>query len=115
MGYVTIEFYKNTYHGNSIPDDSLQSTLDRASMDVDMLTRMKIKKLGGFDKLSEFEKHQVQMAACHQADYVYTKASMKGLSSYSVGDISVSFDISEDYDKRCISYLNSTRLMHRGL
>ena len=115
MGYVTIEFYKNTFHGNSIPDDNLQNMLDRASTDIDMLTRMKIKKFGGFDKLSEFEQHQVQMAACHQAEYVYTKASMKGLSSYSIGDVSVSFDISKEYDEKCVMYLNTTNLMYRGL
>ena len=115
MGYVTIEFYKNTYHGNSIPDDSLQNMLDRASVDIDTLTRMKIKKFGGFDKLSEFEQNQVQMAACHQADYAYTKASMKGLSSYSIGDVSVNFDISKEYDDKCVMYLNTTRLMYRGL
>lgn len=115
MGYATVEFYKNTYHGNSIPDTELQSTLDKASMDVDMLTRRKIARLGGFDKLSEFEKKQVQMAVCHQADCVHTKSSLEGVSSYSIGDVSVSFDISEEYDKKCVSYLNTTRLMYRGL
>jgi hypothetical protein len=115
MGYATIEFYKNTYHGNSIPDDTLQSMLDKASVDIDTLTRMKIKKFGGFDKLSEFEQTQVQMAACFQADYAYAKSSMKGVSSYSIGDVSMSFDISKDYDDKCIMYLNSTHLMYRGL
>jgi hypothetical protein len=84
-------------------------------MDVDQLTRRKIVKLGGFDKLSEFEKKQVQMAVCHQADYVHSKSELGGVSSYSIGDVSVSFDISEEYDKKCVSYLNTTRLMYRGL
>lgn len=115
MGYVTVDFYKNNYNGNSIPDEDLQSELDKASMAVDRLTRMKIKKLGGFGRLSEFEQHQVQMAVCSQADHTYTKASTKGLSSYSVGDISVSFGESSSYDSECVSCLNSTRLMYRGL
>lgn len=115
MGYVTANFYKNTYHGNSIPDDILQDQLDKASMDVDVYTRMKIKKLGGFDSLSEHEKNCVQLAVCSQAEYLYTKTSMNGLSSYSVGDVSVSFDAAGEYDKRCIAYLSTTRLSYRGL
>ena len=115
MGYVTAEFYKNTYNGTSIPDDRLQAMLTKASLDVDMLTHRKIKKLGGFSKLSEFEQLQVQMATCHQADYVYTKASMQGVASYSIGDVSVSIDGDDTYATECVSYLNATRLMYRGL
>lgn len=115
MGYVTVDFYKNTYHGNSIPDDSLQDQLDKASMDVDVYTRMKIKKLGGFESLSAHEKTCVQLAVCSQAEHLYTKASMNGLSSYSIGDVSASFDATEEYDKKCISYLGMTRLSYRGL
>ena len=116
MGYVTTEFYKNTYNGNSIPDDKLQGMLDKASMDVDTITRMKIKKLGGFSQLSQFEQIRVQLAVCSQAEYLHTKSSMDGVSSYSIGDISVSLEEAIDnYSKGCIQYLNSTRLMYRGL
>ena len=116
MGYVTPEFYKNDYHGNSIPDDILQGILDRASMDVDTVTRMKIKKLGGFSQLSEFEQLRVQLAVCSQADHIHSKSSMEGVSSYSIGDISVSLEEAIDtYDKGCMQYLNSTRLIYRGL
>lgn len=115
MGYVTAEFYKGTYHGNSIPDDILQDQLDKASMDVDVYTRMKIKQLGGFENLSAYEKNCVQLAVCSQAEYLYTKASMEGLSSYSIGDVSASFDATGDYDKRCTAYLRMTRLSYRGL
>lgn len=114
-GYTTIEFYKNTYHGNSIPDATLQDNLDRASADVDVLTRRKIKKLGGFNNLSEHEQYQVQMAVCSQADYLHLKSSAAGVSSFSIGDISMSLDVSGDYDKQCVSYLNATNLMYRGL
>lgn len=116
MGYVTVEWYKNTYNGNSIPDDKLQVTLDKASIDVDTLTRMKIKKLGGFSQLSEFEQNRVQLAVCSQADHLHLKSSLEGVSSYSIGDISVSMEKAIDtYDKDCVQYLNSTRLMNRGL
>ena len=115
MGYVTAEFYKNVYQSSSIPDDSLLRRLDKASMDVDVLTRMKIKKLGGFDNLSEHEKNCVQLAVCAQADYSYTKASMEGLSSYSIGDVSASFDTNKEYSTDCVNYLSMTRLMYRGL
>ena len=115
MGYVTAEFYKDTYHGNSIPDDCLQDKLDKASLDVDILTRMKIKQFGGFDKLSSHEQKCVQLAVCSQADYSYTKASLGGLSSYTIGDISVSVGSVSEYDTACLQYLSVTRLMYRGL
>lgn len=116
MGYVTAEFYKSTFHGNSIPDDCLQRRLDKASMDVDAITRMKIKRLGGFDSLTAFEQHQVQFAVCYQADYEHSKASMDGLSSYSIGDVSVNLDSSAaDYCRDCISSLQMTRLIDRRL
>lgn len=115
MGYVTAEWYKNTYHGNSIPDDSLQDKLDKASMDVDRLTRMKIKTYGGFEKLSSYEQNCVQLAVCAQAEHLYTKASMEGVSSYSIGDVSVSLDTVSEYSTECTAYLSMTRLMYRGL
>lgn len=115
-GYVTAEWYKNTYQGSSIPDDKLQGMLDKASMDVDTITRMKIQKLGGFSQLSKFEQTRVQLAVCSQAEHLYGKSSMEGVSSYSVGDISVSMEKSvEAYDKGCMEYLNATRLTYRGL
>ena len=116
MGYATVEFYKNTYHGNSIPDTELTSMLDKASHDVDRITRMKIKKLGGFSQLSEFEQLNVQLAVCAQADHLHIKYSMRGVSSYSIGDVSVNLESAvDDYDKSCVAYLTSTRLMYRGL
>lgn len=116
MAYVTAAFYKTTYHGNSIPDDNLDDMLDRASMDVDTITHMKIHKLGGFSQLSDFEKIRVQLAVCSQAEYLYQKASMEGVSSYSIGDVSVGLERTVGlYDSRCMVYLNSTRLTYRGL
>lgn len=115
MGYVTVDYYKNTYRGSSIPDADIQNMLDKASMDVDTLTRMKIKQLGGFSQLSNFEQIRVQLAVCSQAEYLHTKASLSGVSSYSIGDVSVSLEKSGDYDRGCIQYLSSTRLMYRGL
>lgn len=116
MAYTTIEFYKNSYHGNSIPDDEVQNMLDKASRDVDILTRRSIYRKGGFNQLSDFEQLSVQLAVCAQADHSYLKTTLPGLSSYSIGDVSVS--VSEfqcDYDNECIAYLGSTNLMNRGL
>lgn len=116
MSYATVEFYKNTYNGNSIPDSQLVSMLEKASNDVDRVTHMKIRKLGGFSQLSEFEQLNVQLAVCSQADYRHTKSSMDGVASYNIGDVSVTLDKStEEYDKGCMAYLNATRLMYRGL
>lgn len=114
--YTTVEFYKNTYNGNSIPDNELISMLGKASNDVDRITRMKIKKLGGFSQLSEFEQLNVQLAVCSQADHLYLRNSISGVSSYSIGDVSVNLEKAIDsYDKGCVAYLGSTRLMDRRL
>ena len=115
MGYVDVSWYINIYCGNSIPTNMLMDRLIRASMDVDRLTRMKIKKFGGFDNLSEYEQNCVRLAVCAQADYTYTKAYMDGLSSYSIGDVSVNFDTNKEYSTECINHLSLTRLMYRGL
>ena len=115
MSYATVAYYKNLYHGNSIPDESLQCFLDLASMDVDTLTRMKIKLLGGFDQLSEFEKTRVQLAVCAQANYLYSKAQVEGVSSYSIGDVSVSLEKPAEYSTACVSYLRATNLWYRGI
>ena len=116
MGYVTPEFYNGQFHGNSIPDDRLMELLEKASHDIDVFTRMRIKKLGGFGALSEFEQFQIQMATCHQAEYLHLKFSLEGISSYSIGDVSVNYaEAVGRYDETCLSYLNSTRLTYRGL
>lgn len=118
MSYASIEFYKNRYCGNSIPDDCLQKELDKASDAVDVITRMRIKKLGGINALSEFTQRQVQMAVCCQADYLYSKSSISGVSSYSIGDVSVSVDATSSSNtcgSQCLAYLDSTGLTYRGL
>ena len=116
MSYTTVDFYKGTYHGDSIPEDKLVGILDKASTDVDILTHRKIQKLGGFNELSTFEQLCVQLAVCSQADFLYQRGSVNGFSSYSVGDVSVSLSKdSSNYDIGCRAYLNSTRLMYRGL
>lgn len=115
MGYVDTEFYKKTYMGNTIPDKELQSALDKASREVDILTRMRIKTLGGIENLSDFEQTQVKLAVCSQADYNQVSFSLGGVNSYSIGDVSVSVSDEGKYDKACVSYLSSTRLMYRGL
>lgn len=118
MSYANVEFYKNTYCGNSIPDDCIQKELDKASDAVDIVTRMRIKRLGGINALSEFNQRQIQMAVCCQADYLYSKSSLSDVSSYSIGDVSVSVDAassSKTYDSQCLFYLNSTGLTYRGL
>lgn len=115
MGYADVNFYKNTYHGTSIPDEDIQAMLDRASLDVDVITRRKINRLGGFSQLSEFEQQQVRLATCSQAEHLYLKNSMKGFSSYSIGDVSVSVKDENKFSSECMGYLNATRLTYRGL
>lgn len=116
MGYVTADFYLNVYLGTLIPSDMVQKYLDKASADIDILTRRRIEKFGGFDALSKFEQTQVQMAVCSQAEHLHHKSPFDGVSSYSIGDINVSMaEAPKKYCDGCIAHLNSTQLMYRGL
>ena len=115
--YADVTFYKETYHGNSIPDDAIANMLERASMDIDVITRRRIHKLGGFDALSEFEQTQLRWATCYQADHIYSVGDMDGVTSYSIGDVSASLsaDSTCRYNRNCMNYLNQTRLIKRYL
>lgn len=90
MAYADLDFYKNTYKGTKIPDAELDSYLEKASDNIDLLTFYKIHKAGGIDQLSDFRQTKIQYATCYQADTVYQyKDIPEGLDSYSIGDVSV--------------------------
>lgn len=90
--YVNIEYYLNTFKGNTIPENELDNFLLKASEKVDELTFNRIVKIG-FDNLTDFQKEKIQRAICLHADYIFENGTEIGLiSSYSVLDINVSVD-----------------------
>jgi len=119
VNYATIDYYKNTYKGSLIPDAELDSLLIQASDDIDQLSYSNITQSGGFDSLTAFQKRQVQMATCLQAEHLFNYGDMPSTSiqSYKVGDNTVNFGTNQDirYSRRALDYLTPTNLLYRGL
>lgn len=90
--YVDIDYYLNTFKGNTIPENDLDKSLLKASEKIDELTFNRIVKIG-FDNLTDFQKEKIQRAICLHADYIYENGTEMGqISSFSVLDINVSVD-----------------------
>jgi hypothetical protein len=78
MGYITPEYYRETYKGTPIPDDSeLETLIERASDLIDELTRNKIQFAGGLDAwadLSAFPaifRAAVMKSVAAETEYLY--------------------------------------------
>lgn len=98
MTYADYEFYSETYKGNLLSEDTAEVWLTRASDAVNRATRSRIT-----DEMTEFQTLRIKYAVCLTADYLTTlgdSASAGTVASYSIGDVSLSFD---DNDKACIS------------
>lgn len=92
VAYVTPDYYKETYKGNTVPEDELERTLRQASRHIDSLTYNRI--VGrGFSNLTEFQQEVIREVVCLQADFEHENADEINtiLSSYSLNGASVSF------------------------
>jgi vacuolar-type H+-ATPase subunit I/STV1 len=90
--YVDKEYYQNTFKGNKISEEEIDSYLLKASEKIDELTFNRIVAIG-FDKLTDFQKEKIQRAICLHADYIFEFGTEMGqISSFSVLDINVSID-----------------------
>lgn len=94
MSYADESFYFDDYGGTTIPDappELMERMLKQASRAVDRAT---LHRIQDFDKLTTFQREQVRMAVCAQADYNFKfgdLAAVLGLAgSYSIGDVSIS-------------------------
>ena len=76
MAYIDKDYYINVYGGTE--SDECERLLERASSVVDRITGYRIRHIG-FDKLSEFEREQVMLAAASQADHIEKNG---GINSY---------------------------------
>lgn len=90
--YVSEDEYKNTYHGNVIPDEELTKALRQACRHIDSLTYNRI-VAAGFEKLTEFQRETIKEVVCLQADFEYENADEINtiLSGYSINAVSAQF------------------------
>lgn len=93
--YVTAEYYKKGYGGQSISDDMLGKALAQASRHIDTLTFNRINAIG-YDNLTDFQKDILKEVVCLQADFEVENADELAsvLSSYSINGVSASFGAS---------------------
>lgn len=97
--YIDKEYYSNTFKGKNIPDEDIEKYLELAQEKIDSITYNRIVAIG-FENLTEFQKEKISKAICYQAEYIfqngYNDENNRDISSYSVLDISVSVDNSNN-------------------
>lgn len=93
--YADSNYYKNIYHGSTIPDEYLDEYLTRASEKIDSLTYNRI-VFRTFEKLTPFQQSKVQRACCLCAEYFYKRdtdeVGLGNVTAYTVLDVHVSVD-----------------------
>lgn len=111
---VDKEYYSNTFKGKTIPDEDIEKYLELAQEKIDSITYNRIVAIG-FDNLTEFQKEKISKAICYQAEYIfqngYNDENNRDVSSYSVLDISVSVDNSND-NKTIAQKLNMSEMAY---
>ena len=112
--YVNEEYYTDVFEGNVLPDEDIEKYLELAQEKIDSITYNRIVAIG-FENLTEFQKDKISKAICYQAEYIfrngYNDEDNRDISSYSVLDISVSVDNSND-NKTIAQKLNMSEMAY---
>ena len=112
--YVDKEYYLNIFKGNIIPDKDIEKYLELSQEKIDSITFNRIVAIG-FNNLTEFQREKISKAICYQADYIfqngYNDENNRNISSYSVLDISISVDNSND-NKTIAQKLNMSEIAY---
>ena len=94
MSYITMDDYI-AYNGEEIPAEDLLRCIERASEAVDASTGWQIRRRG-LDDFSDFDRQQIKLAVCAQAEYLYLAGVEAALDSgmaagggYSIGKTSI--------------------------
>lgn len=90
--YADLDYYKDVFKGNVIPDEEVEKQLRQASRHIDSLTYNRI--VGrGFSNLSMFQQDVIKEVVCMQAEFAYENADELEmiLSSYSINGVSAQF------------------------
>ena len=84
MAYADYQFYTEKYYGDTVPDDSIDNYLEKASDRIDTITFDRL-----VDGLPENERAQtkVKKAVCAVADALYQIDRIKKSSMESVGTV----------------------------
>lgn len=96
--YADATFYYEQYKGNVLDPDQMEKALEDASTDIDVLTYYRINHIG-WDKLTDFQREQIQRVCCKQADFRTNNADIfeSPLASYSINGVAMSFGNSTFY------------------
>lgn len=112
--YIDKEYYLNIFKGNIISDEDIEKYLELSQEKIDSITFNRIVAIG-FNNLTEFQREKISKAICYQADYIfqngYNDENNRNISSYSVLDISVSVDSSND-NKTIAQKLNMSEIAY---
>lgn len=113
---VDYAFYSEKYKGTQ-SEEEITDALEKAAINVYIATFCRTKA----SKLTPFQLQMAQMAICAEADYLATTNDVNeldGVTAYSIGDVSISFDTSKIHTKICDkarSYLLPAGLLNRCL
>ena len=113
---VDYAFYSEKYKGTQL-EGEITDALKNAAINVYIATFCSTKA----SKLTPFQTQMAKMAICAEADYLATTNDVNeldGITAYSIGDVSISFDTSKTQAKICDkarNYLIPTGLLNRCL
>ena len=113
---VDYAFYSEKYKGTQL-EGEITDALKNAAINVYIATFCRTKA----SKLTPFQTQMAKMAICEEADYLATTNDINeldGITAYSIGDVSISFDNSKTQAKICDkarNYLIPTGLLNRCL
>lgn len=120
MSYVDSTYYKETFEGNILAEDSINQKLERSSDQIDTLTYNRIVGIG-FNNLTEFQKDKIKKAVCIHSEFIeqYGEYINMPLSGFSAGSTSVSFNAKKvngiTTTQEVLNYLKQTGLTCRRL
>lgn len=91
--YITYNEYVEL-GGNTLTAEIADKYLVKASRQLDILTFNRIRQIGGFEKLTEYQQDTIKDFLVNVADFIYTNEDVLDniLSSYSINGVSMSFN-----------------------
>lgn len=112
--YVDKKYYFDEFKGNKVPINEIEKYLRLAQEKIDSITFNRIVAIG-FNNLTKFQQEKIKDAICYQAEYIYINGynneDNRDVSSYSVLDISVSIDNSNN-DKTIAQRKNMSEMAY---
>lgn len=112
--YVDKKYYSDEFKGNKVPINEIEKYLRLAQEKIDSITLNRIVAIG-FNNLTKFQQEKIKDAICYQAEYIYVNGynneDNRDVSSYSVLDISVNVDNSNN-DKTIAQRKNMSEMAY---